>query len=255
MTAYTPYYSDDSVTLYHGDCRDVLPTLEVQPDCVIADPPYGETALAWDRWPDGWPAAVAAFGARSMWCFGSMRMFLGRYGEFAGWQLSHDVIWQKPVSSAMRTDRFQRVHEHVVHWYRGAWGEVRHVPPTELWHGVNKGEKRQPAARFGQLTRGVGAHVTSDDGSRIVRSVFTVDHLRGRALHPTEKPTGVLDPLIRYACPEGGLVLDPFAGSGSTAVAARMSGRHAVLIEADERYCEVIARRLCQDVLPIGGAL
>jgi site-specific DNA-methyltransferase (adenine-specific) len=75
---------------------------------------------------------------------------------------------------------------------------------------------------------------------------------RRNPIHPCEKPTGILDPLIRYACPPGGLVLDPFAGSGSTAEAARLSGRRAVLIEGDEAYCEAIALRLSQDVLPIG---
>ena len=73
--------------------------------------------------------------------------------------------------------------------------------------------------------------------------------LKQQPLHPTEKPVGILDPLIRYACPPGGTVLDPFAGSGSTAEAARLTGRKAILVEADERYCELIARRMSQGVL------
>jgi site-specific DNA-methyltransferase (adenine-specific) len=59
-----------------------------------------------------------------------------------------------------------------------------------------------------------------------------------------EKPLGILDPLIRYACPPGGLVLDPFAGSGSTLDAARQCGRRAIGVEANERYAEAAARRL-----------
>lgn len=246
----TPYYTDDTVTLYHGDCREVIPALGLTAACIVADPPYGETALAWDRWPDGWPT-VAATASRSMWCFGSMRMFLDRRDEFSLWHLSHDVVWQKPVGSSMRTDRFMRTHEHALHWYQGRWDAVYHNPPREQWFGADKGVKRQPPARFGQLTRGVAAKPSVDDGTRIVRSVMPAGYMRGRNLHPAEKPVAVLDHLIRYACPPGGTVLDPFAGSGATAVAARMSGRRAVLIEGDERYCEVIARRLQQDVLPL----
>ena len=75
-----PYYQDESVTLYLGDCREVLPALDVTADCIIADPPYGETSLAWDRWPDGW-TGVAAAASRSMWCFGSLRMYLEHTAE------------------------------------------------------------------------------------------------------------------------------------------------------------------------------
>jgi site-specific DNA-methyltransferase (adenine-specific) len=86
-------------------------------------------------------------------------------------------------------------------------------------------------------------------------SVLRVRSIHGYAIHPTEKPVGVLDPLIRYACPPGGLVLDLFAGSGSTLDAARQSGRRAIGIEGDERYIEAAATRLSQDVIDFEGAV
>lgn len=88
------------------------------------------------------------------------------------------------------------------------------------------------------------------DGRRLIKSIIAARNLNRRgALHPTEKPPGILLPLIRYSCPVGGRVVDPFAGSGSTLAAARLSGRESVGIEADERYCEVIATRLGQGVM------
>lgn len=252
------YYSDDTVTLWHGDCREIVPTLDVRPDCVVADPPYGETSLAWDRWPDGWPAVLAGAGARSLWCFGSMRMFLDRRDEFTAWRLSQDVVWEKQQGSGWTTERFVRVHEAIAHWYRGDWSGIRHDPPRTAHAGPDRTwastgqDHADRAAHRGSIGKRRGY---TDDGTRIIRSVVQTRNMRQNgALHPTEKPTGILSPLIEYACPPGGLVLDPFAGSGSTAVAARMSGRRAVLIEADERYCEVVAKRLAQDVLPIGSS-
>jgi site-specific DNA-methyltransferase (adenine-specific) len=245
-----PYYADDSVTLWHGDMRQVLPGIDVTADCVVTDPPYGETSLAWDRWPDGWPDALL-HTARSMWCFGSMRMFLERALQFGAWRMSQDVVWEKHNGSGFAADRFKRVHEHAVHWYRGAWDQVYHEVPTVRGEPRESGLRRtaQPVH-----ARDVGPHGYRYGETRLMRSVIWAKSMHGRASHPTEKPVGILSPLIEYACPPGGLVLDPFAGSGSTAVAARLTGRRAVLIEADERYCEAIARRLAQDVLPIGGA-
>jgi site-specific DNA-methyltransferase (adenine-specific) len=75
--------------------------------------------------------------------------------------------------------------------------------------------------------------------------------MHGRAIHPTQKPVGILTPLIEYACPPGGLVIDPFAGSGSTLEAARLTGRRAIGIEAHEPYIERAARRLEQAPLEL----
>jgi len=241
-----PYYDHGGVSLWLGDCREVLPQLDVQADCVVTDPPYGETSLPWDRWPDGWPALVAAH-TRSMWCFGSLRMFLYRRDEFAGWKLSQDVVWEKPNGSGFVADRFKRVHENVLHWYRGDWASVYHRTPrvpADRLTAANTG-RAQPAH-----TGAIGQRSWSDDGTRLIRSVVRAANMwRRGALHPTEKPREVLDPLISYACPPGGLVLDPFAGSGSTLVAARDAGRRAIGIEIEERYCEVVARRLDQGSL------
>jgi site-specific DNA-methyltransferase (adenine-specific) len=257
-----PYYSDDSVTLYHGDMREVLPALDIAPDCLVADPPY-EMLLrpdrgigAWDIWPDGW-TEIAASMTNSMWCFGGLRMLLRRHGEFeaAGWRIWQDVVWAKHRGSGMRTDRFRPAHELAVHWFQGSWNDVYHDTPRVPSGRSRTGDKGAPSSggatyKFNFRDPTVG---WTDDGERYALSVIPAKSLNGVATHPTEKPVAVLDLLIRYACPPGGLVLDPFAGSGSTGEAARLSGRRAVLIEGDERYCERIAARLAQDVLPIGG--
>jgi len=246
----TPYYETDDVQLYLGDMRELLPTLGLQVDAIVTDPPYGETTLAWDRWPDGWPA-LAAGAAKSMWCFGSMRMFLDRRDDFAaaGWKLSQDVIWEKANGTGFATDRLKRVHEVVTHWYRGDWASIHHDTPRVPYTGPDKHTRAR--GNRGRHYGDIGAHVYEDDGTRLLRSVLRANSVRG-GLHPTEKPPAILRTLIEYACPPGGLVLDPFAGSGSTLDTARMIGRRAVGIEAHEPYAEAAARRLSQ--LTFGGA-
>ncbi|WP_075737494.1 DNA-methyltransferase [Streptomyces acidiscabies] len=245
----TPYYEDDTVALYLGDMREVLPALHVKADLILADPPYSETSLAWDRWPDGWPT-LAAKTSSSMWCFGSMRMFLDRGPEFADWKLSQDIVWEKHNGSGFAADRFKRVHEIATHWYRGDWSAVHHEVVRE---------RGNPAKRSGSAVHATTPHTgqhsphrSEDDGMRIPRSVQRVRSMHSRSIHPTEKPIGILAPLIAYACPPGGLVLDPFAGSGSTLDAARQTGRRAIGIEAHEPYAEAVARRLSALTLPTG---
>lgn len=239
-----PYYADDRVQLYLGDMREVLPALDVQADAVITDPPYGETSLAWDRWPDGWPSLVARH-ANSMWCFGSMRMFLDQRDEFDDWKLSQDVIWEKHNGTGFAADRFRRVHEHALHWYRGEWRNVRHEVPRQpaVFKRGGAVSIETIGAANRQHTSSIGKNEYHDDGLRLARSVLMCASVRG-GLHPTEKPGQVLEPLIHYAVPEGGLVLDPFAGSASTLFTARLLGRRAIGVEANEEYCERAADRL-----------
>lgn len=247
----TPYYDDGQIQVWHGDCREVVPTLTVEVSVVVADPPYGETTLPWDRWPDGWVAAFDDVAVPQLWCFGSMRMLLGHRDEFTGWRFAQDVVWEKPNGSGFATDRFKRVHECVTHWYRGAWSDLhRDVPRVPRPHDLDKSSRENIITR--SHTGTIGTNVYVDDGMRLQRSVIRAKQPRvGR--HPTEKPQAVLRPLVQFSCPPDGLVLDPFAGSGSTLIAARDLARRAIGVEADERYCELIATRLDQGVL-FGGA-
>lgn len=245
-----PYYEDASVQLHHGDFREVLPTLNASFALAVADPPYGETSLAWDRWPDGWPAVMADY-TEAMWCFGSMRMFLNRFGEFDPyWNLSQDLVWEKPQGTGLATDRFRRVHEHALHWYRGTWASIHHDTPREAWYGKNNGSRNKGGSKGAHLGE-AGTRKYVDDGTRLARSVIKAPSIRG-GIHPTEKPVGILRDLIQYGCPKNSAVLDPFAGSGSTLVAARELGRRAVGIEVREEQCEATAQRLSQGVLDFG---
>ncbi len=100
-----------------GDCRTALYS-HAPFDMIIADPPYGDTSLAWDRQVDGWEgvALAALKPTGSMWVFGSMRFFMATGARFdvAGWKLAQDIVWEKHNGSGFHADRFKRVHEHAV---------------------------------------------------------------------------------------------------------------------------------------------
>ena len=189
MTGPTPYWQDEEagLALYLGDMREVLPALGLQADLIVADPPYAETSLEWDRWPDGWPT-LAATAASSMWCFGSMRMFLDRAPEFAGWKLSQDVVWRKNAGSSFTADRFKRVHEFALHWYRGDWAGVHHEAVREPHYGRDEGLVRSVTSSGPAHTGKIDKAAWVDDGTRMVTSV--IDPRRSCLTgHPAEPQT------------------------------------------------------------------
>lgn len=242
-----PYYQDDFVTLYHGDAIELAPMIP-RADAIVTDPPYGETALEWDRWPDGWPEAMTNI-APQMWCFGSMRMFFDKSAEFASWKLAQDIVWEKHNGSNVANDRFRRVHELALHFYRGEWSALRcEVPRTG-------DERRKQNIRRGKTPHlGMLGDESAIEGRRIMASVIFANSCHGYAVNETQKPEAIVAPLIEYSVPPGGTVVDLFAGSGTVGACARKTGRKAILIEKRESQCIEIVKRLAQGDLLAGVA-
>jgi site-specific DNA-methyltransferase (adenine-specific) len=248
-----PYFEHGHVRIYHGDCREILPALEpASVDLVVADPPYGTTKLEWDERDLTWleRCGMVLRPEGTVWCFGSMKTFMlqGRAIESLGWTVAQDLVWQKHNGSNFAADRFRRVHEHVVHLFRGRWDAVHKAPVMHMDHTRKRQIRRKGRPPHLGVTDPDHVYTAVDGGPRHELSVIEVRSCHGYAEHPTQKPIGILAPLIAYSCPPGGLVLDPTMGSGSTLVAAKQAGRRAVGIELEEKYCEIAARRVSQEM-------
>lgn len=249
-----PYYEDALVQIFHGDCRDVLPTLGAGVDLVLTDPPYGDTSLSWDRRVGEWQSCIPV-DTSQLWCFGSLRFMLAERDGFArgDWTLAQEIVWEKHNGSGFHADRFRRVHELAVHFYRGDWASKYKCPLTTPDATKRTVRRKGRPAHTGHIDQAT-AYVSEDGGPRLMCSVLRVRSEHGRAQHPTQKPLGILTPLILFSCPPDGMVLDPFMGSGSTLVAAKSLGRRAVGIETEEKYAEIAAERCRQEVLDLGAA-
>lgn len=241
MQLPAPYWQDDAVTLYQGDARVLLPHL--QADCIITDPPYGDTSLEWDRWPIDWPDFASAT-APQMWCFGSFRMFAKQWGQFSQWNYAQEIVWEKHNGTNPQNDRFRRVHELAVHFYRGEWSGIHKQPvmTNDATARTVRRKKRPP--QWGDI--GAASYRSEDGGPRLMGSVIYARSCHGSAVHPTQKPEAIVAPLLEYSVPTGGVVLDCFAGSGTVLAVARKAGRRAIGIEVRADYCQVIVDRLAQ---------
>lgn len=207
-----PYYDDGQVTIYHGDCREILP--EVTADVMVTDPPYGVSFRS------GWTGSSIA-GDDSL----SLRDSVLRQ-----WGSKPALVFGSPVMP-----------------------EPPGVVARLVWHrpGSGMGDLSVPWKPDWELVFVIGSGWVGDRrGSSVISEPWDV--FRGSALHPHQKPIPLLHRLIRH-CPSGAVV-DPFMGSGSTLVAAQNLNRRAIGIEVEERYCEIAARRLDQQVLDLGAS-
>lgn len=250
----TPYYADEHVTLHHGRCEDVLPSLEPV-GLVITDPPYSEHVHGAARSSRmltlsdrGGPRYGAATRRNVDLGFDALTPDLR---AFCAEQFARLARRWVLVFSDVESDHLWRddlVAAGLDYVRTGAWVKVGSTPQFS-------GDR--PATGFEAITicHPAGRKHWNGGGKHAVWShPIVLDRGRnGARLHTTQKPHELMETLVGLFADPGDVVLDPFAGSGTTLVAAKRLGCHAVGVEAEERYCEIAARRLAQGVLDFGG--
>ena len=202
----TPYYDHAGITIYHGDCRDVLPGLTA--DAVVTDPPYGVDAAAWDgRAP-----------------YELLPLFMASAGD-------GPVVWfgaAPKVGEAMRT--FDPEPRMMIWAPRFSLSRTMANGVAYRWHPIYVWQL--PKKHDGPTWD------TIDDATECGNWWN----------HHCTKPLLLMKKLCGF-CPAGGTIIDPFMGSGTTLRAAKDMGRRAIGIEIEERYCEIAAKRLSQEVM------
>jgi len=239
-----------TASVIHGDALVVIAALPAASvDCIVADPPYGEITRLWDKPLLGWTqqASRVLKPSGSLWLFCSARSLLNLAPEMTGWEFVQDVIWEKHNGSGLHNDRFRRVHEHVVQWRLASskWASVFKSPPTVAAPDLRPTRRhKRPPSHWRHQPHAEPHFVSPDGGKRLKRSVLKVRSMHGRATHPTEKPEELIEHLLLYSCPPGGMVLDPFAGSGATGATAARLGMKFIGIELDAEYHALASNRV-----------
>lgn len=255
-----PYYEADGITIYHGDCRDVLPTLETgSVDLVFTSPPYNLGGEPWPHLGNWKPGDASGSGSKNKWRNGSdacAGISYGRHqdnmphGEYVAWQRDTLLLcW------ARLCDRGAIFYNHKPRVIGGRlWLPLELNPDLPLRQIVIW-------ARAGGINFNPTAYVPTHEWFMIIAKEGF--RLRDRAasgvgdvwyvpqqensLHPAPFPIAL--PLRAIETTNAANVLDPFCGSGTTLRAAKDAGCRAIGIELEERYCEIAANRLRQGVL------
>lgn len=233
MSLPKPYYEDDAVTLYNARCEDLLPKLGTGAvDAVLTDPPYNVgkkygshddrmTAEEYRAWLAG---VLSQCGQVSrdgvIWFPGTTNVFdVAQVALLAGVKPHRLLGWHKKEFAG---DKWRGGP--AMCWEPVVWGSVAETP---FYNTI-----------FGAYGRDFLV-IPSTHGNPLAK------------LHPCPKPLKVMEWLTGLFCPRGGAVLDPFAGVGTTLLAAKVLGRRAIGVEVEEAFCEVAVRQLAQEVLPL----
>ena len=227
-----PYYQDEWVTIYHGDCREILPELP-KVDLVLTDPPYNLGKKYGTKTND-------SRDPEEYWRWFD-EVFTGVVGllDVGYLYISHSdrgVYSAKPVLERLGLEYIQTLiwwgrNGYSMQLHRRSWS-YRHEPILFLAKGVP-----------GPLNCGeAGQWYTS-----VIEASRPQSNFKEGRYHPTQKPVKLYEILI--ARTPGKVVFDPFLGSGTTVIAAKKLNRHCIGIEIEEKYCEIAAKRCSQSVM------
>lgn len=232
-----PFWERDGLAIYCGDAADVIADLP-ECDAIVTDPPYG---------------IVGKFGTSDL--YGSRRMqFEFDQPEGVMERVAEVVDVAASKAKALHLfcdpDHYGNIAAQVrKHGYTvKPWVRLKKCPPPPM-----PGNWWPSAFELAMYAYKSGAWFGDESGTR--RNVFECDGYRHgiradeKVSHPTQKWLPMIEYIVNAIVPPGGLVIDPFMGSGTTLVAAKISGRRAIGIEIEERYCEMAANRLRQGVL------
>lgn len=225
----TPYYADDLVTIYHGDCRAIMPTI-TGPDLVMADPPYGVNERTERK---------KAGRGRSPYALMTARDFPPIDGDREPfdptWLLAYPrlILW----GANHYADRLPTSPSWIV------WDKVAGLPSKREIGFNDNGDAELAWTNLGGPVR-----VIPHRWMGLIR-----DSEKERHVHPTQKPVAVMSVLISAYTKPGELIVAPYMGSGPELVAAKRLGRRAIGIETQEAYCEAAATRCSQETLGLSA--
>ncbi len=216
-----PYYEHAGITIYHGDCREILPQLG-RFDACVTDPPYGMSLNTDYSGMNGWsgkgknhelvvgdaepfdPTHLLTLECYPLVIFGA-QYFASKLFDNGGW-----IVWDKRGDGAPSGICFGDCE---LAWTNKGQAVRRY---SKMWHGVSRWTEEA-------------------------------------SFHPTQKPVDLMHWILAKFCEADDVVVDPYMGSAPVLIAAKLSGHPAVGIEIEEKYCEIAAKRLSQEVFKFTG--
>lgn len=230
----TPYYEHAGITIYHGDCREVLPQIQPSNAAGITDPPYGIGIKYGASYAD----EPSRYWEWFVPCVSQLRRFL------------------KPLVFTHRVSALQ----HLSGWdWIGVWNKpgafgarVGNSCVLPQWEPIFMYDIHRPGTKTTFIADVLTFNPVNNRNG--IADIGREKWANGEfEYHPCPKPEGMYRQLIGVFAQLSETVVDPFMGSGTTLVAAKNLGRSAIGIEIEEKYCEIAAKRLSQEVFDFGG--